>query len=217
MSFSEEWDLVYSRGQQLSTWPWSDLVSYVMRYAKPYGVLELGCGAGANIPFFKHLGAEYYGLDGSPHIIKQLQAQYPEYAKNISAVDFTARIPFNREFDLVFDRAALTHNSTQAIQNSIELIKKHLVDKGIFIGIDWFSTEHADFTLGTQADDANTRINFEQGQFKDIGKTHFSDKQHLLSLFKDFTIIQLEHKTVVKEIPEGKHRFASWNFAAQKK
>ena len=38
----------------MSIWPWSDLVSYVMRYTKineNYKVLEIGCGSGANIPF----------------------------------------------------------------------------------------------------------------------------------------------------------------------
>ena len=60
MSFSNEWDESYKKNTHLSIWPWSDLVSYVMRYARPENpkncnVLELGCGAGANIDFFKWL------------------------------------------------------------------------------------------------------------------------------------------------------------------
>jgi len=54
----------------------SDLISYVMRYARPSGkgcrVLELGCGAGANIPFFKSLGAEYFGIEGSGAVVEML-------------------------------------------------------------------------------------------------------------------------------------------------
>ena len=55
MSFSEEWNHAYEKNTNLSTWPWSDLVSYVKRFTKldkNSKVLELGCGAGANIPFF---------------------------------------------------------------------------------------------------------------------------------------------------------------------
>ena len=53
MSFSNEWENRYKAKTHLSIWPWSDLVSLVMRH-KPikenFKVLELGCGAGANIP-----------------------------------------------------------------------------------------------------------------------------------------------------------------------
>ena len=57
LGFSSEWDDQYSIGRLGSRWPWSDVVSYVMRYVRPQNkkikVLELGCGAGANIPFFQ--------------------------------------------------------------------------------------------------------------------------------------------------------------------
>lgn len=39
-------------------------------------VLELGCGAGANIPFFAAINAEYYGIEGSSTQVKRLQEQY---------------------------------------------------------------------------------------------------------------------------------------------
>ena len=59
MTFSQEWDNRFKENKNISIWPWSDLVSFVMRYAKPsnpqFRVLELGCGAGANIPFFLSL------------------------------------------------------------------------------------------------------------------------------------------------------------------
>ena len=57
MSFSTQWDDQYASGRHMSLWPWTDVVVYVMRYAKPLEsgcrVLELGCGAGANISFLE--------------------------------------------------------------------------------------------------------------------------------------------------------------------
>ena len=131
MGFSNEWEEQYSSNQHMSIWPWSDLVSYIYRYTEvakrpKVKVLELGCGAGANIPLFKNLNADYYAMDGSPTIIKMLQYKYPMFAKNLVTGDFTVEIPFNEKFDVIVDRASLTTNTTMDIKKSIELIEEHL-------------------------------------------------------------------------------------------
>jgi SAM-dependent methyltransferase len=221
MNFSKEWDICYKENKQMSIWPWSDLVSYVMRYSKLAGndfhVLELGCGAGANIPFFKHLGVHYYSIEGSENIVKVLRGKYPEYKKNIVIGDFTKNIPFKRTFDLIFDRAAITHNSDEAIRQCIQEIYQSLKKGGKFIGIDWFSTRHSDYKLGIENGDEYTKSGIEKGQFVNVGKVHFSDKNHLLDLFSRFSIEIMEHKVINKTIPESNHIFATWNFAAIKK
>jgi SAM-dependent methyltransferase len=220
MNFSNEWEQAYASGRAGSVWPWSDLVSYVMRYAKPakspYRVLELGSAVGANVGFFQALGVEYYGIEGSESAVNELHKRFPVLAERIVVGDFTQAIPFDVPFDLIVDRASLTHNSTSAIQSCIALIEKSLIPGGLFIGIDWFSNTHSDFALGTFADDANTKSDIQTGQFKGIGKTHFSDKDHLLSLFQAFNLVSLEHKIVTKEIPHDDQVFASWNFVARK-
>lgn len=69
------WNKIYKRNEQISIWPWSDLVSIVMRHTKPttndFKVVELGCGAGANIPFFLSLGVEYYSIEASEIIVSR--------------------------------------------------------------------------------------------------------------------------------------------------
>ncbi len=66
MGFSKEWEERYKENTNMSIWPWSDLVSYVNNYVKPQNsqlrILELGCGAGANIPFFLSFNADYFGI-----------------------------------------------------------------------------------------------------------------------------------------------------------
>lgn len=220
MNLSPEWESLYAAGRPGSIWPWSDLVSYVMRYARPessdFKVLELGCGGGANIPFFKHLDVGYYGIEGSATMVNTLKQRHPECKDNIVHGDFTTTVPFKEQFDLIVDRASLAHNSTSAIKNCISLISEHLIPGGIFIGIDWFSMAHTDFQYGEFVDE-NTKHAFSTGQFHQIGKVHFSDRTHILELFKDFTFIKLEHKIIVEEFPESAHQFASWNFAVKKR
>ena len=223
MGFSNEWEEQYSSNQHMSIWPWSDLVSYIYRYTEvakrpDMKVLEIGCGAGANIPLFQKIGADYYAIDGSHTIIRMLREKYPIYAKNLVVGDFTKEIPFDETFDVIVDRAALTHNTTVDIKNTVRLIEEHLSAGAQFIGIDWFSKNHDDFDIGDIVpDDEYTKLMKDvDGQFAGLGNVHFSDEAHLRDLFANFDIKVLEEKVVNTLLPV-KHQFASWNFVAVKR
>lgn len=221
MGFSQEWNKTYLENQHLSIWPWSDLVSYVMRYCRNRGshfkVLEIGCGAGANITFFKDLGVQYYTVDGSEEIVRRMKEKFPDIADHMVSCDFTENIPFPFEFDLVVDRASLTHNATKDIKRSLDLIYTKIKIGGKFIGIDWFSTAHSDFNKAAAFVDDFTRNGYVEGQFANLGSVHFSDRSHLIQLFHRFAVTVMEHKTIHQEIPDTNHTFASWNFVAEKK
>lgn len=221
MGFSAEWDERYRENTHLSIWPWSDMVSYVMRYARPsgieYRVLELGCGAGANIPFFKQLGVQYYAIEGSPTIVGRLLDRFPDLENQIVVGDFTRNVPFLEEFDLVVDRASLTHNATNDIKKCLAIVYDKLKPGGVFIGIDWFSTAHSDYLSGETDEEFNTRRNIKDGPFADTGRVHFSDKAHLEELFSAYIIEMLEHKTIRREIPKDQFVSATWNLVARKR
>jgi len=95
-------------------------------------VLELGCGAGANIPLFLALGIEYFAIEGSPTIVAQLHERYPELANQIVVGDFTAEQSFSGDFDLIIDRASVTHNNTSAIKSALGMAYKALKPGGTY-------------------------------------------------------------------------------------
>ena len=219
--FSPEWNKCYQDNTQMSIWPWSDIVSLVHRHCKPIiarggRVYELGCGAGANIPLFLSLGLDYYAIEGSATIVDQLHKRYPELSSNILVGDFTLDAPFDGSFDLVIDRAALTHNNSKSIQRAIESVFHSLNPGGLFIGSDWFSINHTDFLGGNSADDEYTRDNYLNGQFAGVGAVHFSDEQHLRDLFHEFIVLFLEEKLTMRHEPADQHQFASWNIVAMR-
>jgi len=221
LSFSQEWDQRYQDNAHLTIWPWTDLVSLVMRYSKPkppkFTVLEVGCGSGANIPFFRNFDfLKYFGIDGSPTIIKKLHERYPDLKDHLIVSDYTKGIPFEENFNLIIDRASLTCNTTEAIQKVLKLIYAKLKPDGKIISVDMYSTKYSEFKEGQDAEDYYTRKNYESGPFAHTGRVHFSNKSHLLDLFKQFSIIYLEHKIHKTEIPKGNFDFASWNLVAQK-
>jgi SAM-dependent methyltransferase len=203
----------------MSSWPWSDLVSkvkYFVDFTKDdLNVLELGCGAGANIPFFLSLPIQYFSIDGSKIIIDKLKQKFPSISKQLQVGDFTKKIPYNIDFDLIVDRAAITCNSTERIQFCLDMVYDKLKPGGKFIGIDWYSTDCSDFNKGKKVDDDFTCIDFKEGEFANIGKIHFSNKQHLLQLFSKFKIIHMEHKIVKNEF-ENDNIFATWNIVVEK-
>jgi SAM-dependent methyltransferase len=221
VTFSTEWEEIYHQGMQDSIWPWSDLVSYVMRYARPSGrsckVLELGFGAGANVAFFASLGVDYFGVEGSESAIERVRRRFADQPGiTLACGDFTQCIPFNGPFDLVVDRSSLTHNSTPAIRACLQDIGSRMKRGAKFIGIDWFSTDNPQFLAGRQSGDYHTRSDFESGQFKGVGIVHFSDQGHLMDLLSGsgFEIEQLEHRHSEMVMPEGSGRMAWWNFVA---
>lgn len=218
--FSTEWDDIYKESNHMSIWPWTDLVTLVMRHARPrkpdFRVLEVGCGAGANIPFFKHLNIEYCAIEGSSAIVKVLHKNFPELENNIKAGDFTKELPFEGEFDLIIDRGSVTCNIVEDIERCFTLINDKLTPGGKFIGIDWLSKEHSDYQKGTQID-KNSYRDIENSHLSNLGIIHFAGKADMEMLLEPFNIKLLKHKTEQQELPNDSFKYASWDFVAEKK
>lgn len=213
MGFSKEWERLYKNGQQMSLWPWSSLVSLASRYGnlrEGMKVLELGCGAGANIPFFIARNVDYYAIEGSDTMVKVLKEKFPQKNVHISQGDFTRSLP-QGEYQLIVDRSALTHNQTMSIKSTIELIKNVLADDGRFIGIDWFSTKSSEYErVGAQDVDENTKL-FTEGYFAGLGHVHFSDEQRIRDLFREFSFIYMAENVKRIMIPSQQVE-AVWDF-----
>jgi SAM-dependent methyltransferase len=220
VSFSSEWNQRYVESTHLSIWPWSDMVSLVRRYCRTLGpdskVLELGCGAGANIPFFQSLDVQYYGIDGSEAIVEKLHERFPELSENIVVGDFTNSTSYPRGCAAIVDRASLTCNTTAAIASALQLSWDALEPGGHFISVDLYSVNHSEYRRGQPAEDAYTRCDYHDGQFADTGRVHFSNEQHIRDLFSRFELLSLEEKTLNRVMPAMDYQFASWNLVARK-
>jgi SAM-dependent methyltransferase len=220
MSYSMEWDARFREGTHRSLWPWSELITFVKRHvplAHGARVLELGCGVGANIPFFLSLGVEYYAVEGSPTAVEDITARYPMLKGRVVVGDFTESIPCEGPFALVADRSALTSNSTADITRALSLVRDKLTADGKYIGIDWFSDRHSDSRKGVPGPDAHTTENLSQGALANTGRIHFSDRSHMEELFSGFVIEALEHKLIERVMPGDPFTFGAWNLAARKR
>ena len=224
--FSDEWEQIYSLKNHNSTWPWTDLISIFYKNCSSLikkdnkKVLELGCGAGANIPFFESIGFEYFGVDGSKTAVKNLIKKYPNLKDNILVADFSENIPaiLGSKFDLIIDRASITHNNTKGIKKTLNIVRSKMSQHSYFIGIDWFASEHSAYKLGKLGDDKFTRDNLPSyTEFFKTGNVHFSSKSHLKSLFNNFKLIALNKKKLESKIPNKKYTEVKWDIVAKKK
>ena len=214
MGFSSEWEDQYRSNEQLSIWPWSDLISLVINHTdirnnESCKVLELGCGAGANIPFFKSLKVDYYAIEGSPTIVERLKENFGGFAENIVVGDFTKEIPFEDSFDLIVDRGSITCNTLEGIENCLNLVHQKLAPKGKFIGITWLSDKHSEASRGTPGNDDFTRINY-------LGNLHFSTREHLEDLLQNFKIEVLQEQSL-NYLVGSDLISANWNFVVSKR
>ena len=221
-NFGNRYDEIYRNGMQKNVWPWTSVITIMHKLKKDLdpnsNILELGCGMGANIKLIQSLGYEYHGIDFSNYAINEIKKTNPDLSSALINADFTKKISFfNKNFDLILDRASLTCNQTSSIRNSIELIKMDLVPGGYFVGIDWMSTDHSEFKKGEPQEDRFSRVFDKKQSIFDPPRMHFSDKQHIYDLFKDFKIIHLEHK--LEEVLKSEFitpvSAYSWDFIAR--
>ena len=222
MGFFKEWDDIYKKKSNFSIWPWSDVVSLTHNYIltpslkkKKIRVLELGCGAGANIPFFLNKSFDYHGVDGSKTIINLLKKRYPKLKKKLQAEDFTKKIPFGNNFDLILDRASLICNDEDSIKFTIKMLKKKLKKGGKFIAVDWYSTKHIDFKNGKRFKDNFTKKLSRKSVFSNNLIIQFLNENKIKNYFKGFKF-KLLYEKVIKTKIKKKFITASWSLVVEK-
>ena len=127
------WDKLYKHKKHMSVWPWTSVISltnqFLKKNKKVIKVLEVGCGVGANIPFFNNKNFNYYGLDISKVAIRYLKKKFPRLKNNLLVLDLEKKdIPF-KNFDLVIDRGFLTHvkkkNNLLVLNRILNVSKKN--------------------------------------------------------------------------------------------
>ena len=218
MSFDSKWEDSYARGEHDSVWPWSDVVSFVKRYCEFKGkpkLLEIGLGKGANIGFLLSEGFDYFGIEGSRYAVDAVVKKYPQLADRILVGDFTKEPSICNKFDLILDRASMTHNDEHSVEVSFQSLTSSLNPGGLYIGVDWFSQEHSSFKVGSRVG-TQTRDEIPDGPFAGIGKVLFSTETSIRNLVRKsgLDLIKLEHK-ITTDL-NTQFRIGTFNFVAKK-
>lgn len=220
MSFCQNWDDLYRSNQHMSVWPWSEIVSGALRNTKlresnpDFNILEVGCGAGANFPFFLTYCQNVYGIDGSEFIINNLKNRFENIADNLFTGDFTKQWPFDTKFDLIVDRGASVHNPASSIQKYLDQAFSQLKPGGILLITDWFSTEHSDYAKAPNSIDKYTKSGYTWGAFADVGNVNFFDAELIKELTQKFEVVSMSHSKSSEYGCDLEH--AAWSLTLRK-
>ena len=227
-SFDNKWEKnIYGQGKQLNLYPFSDVVSYVMRLFgerlkanETLRALEVGFGGGNNIVFLAQAGFKTYGIEGSHSACKfaMEQVKINGLNANLMVGDFV-KLPYSDNFfDLVLDREAIYCNVPSAISQTIGEVYRVLKRGGLFLTF-MYSLEHGSrLSDEGRLIDTNTYTDFNKGSFAGTGVTHFFSEEEILNQYlKDFEIEFMRHLRVDEIIPSKQNVYAEFHTCARKK
>lgn len=198
-----DWDKdIYNQGMQLNHWPYTDVVSDVLRLTarrdrKTLRFLEIGCGAGNNLWFAAESGFSVYGLDMSTTAIQYATGRLSGLGYNeidLRVGDLTL-LPWPDDFfDIVLDRGALTQNSYAGIQACLKEVYRVLrPNTGMLLAYTLYGLNDDDLKYGEEVS-KNTYDNFTGGYFKNVGLTSFFSERDIRSIFCDFNSLTIKRQ-----------------------
>lgn len=94
----------------------------------PYSILDLGCGPGRDLRYFRSLGHDVVGLDGSTEFVAMARC-YSEC--EVLQQDFLAMALPESRFDGIFANASLFHVPSQELPRVLAELSETLRSRGV--------------------------------------------------------------------------------------
>lgn len=95
-------------------------IKRILKELKFDSVLDIGCGSGRFVPYFKD--KEYHGCDISKSLVEVCRTNFPEKDFYTSAVENIK--PMREKYDLIFSYTCLEHVTPENIKKAVEAIKR---------------------------------------------------------------------------------------------
>ena len=214
------WEELHST-RSWGKYPAESLIRKVMRHysgvskKKDISILEIGCGAGANLSFFMEEGFNVTGIDGSESAIKNaeklLKKKYKEKKDNLNLQvmkfeDFSFK---NNSFDLVVDYFAIYANKVNLIKSIYSKIHKVLKTNGRFYGRVW-----GDLCEGSKTGniiETGTSLNPKKGPCKNMGTSHFFNETEINKIFREWSEVEVTKILTTKtNLPDQIEEYEIW-------
>ena len=96
-------------------------------------ILDIGCGNGMHLSYFKSKGFETYGFEFSKTAVDLSKDLFPEVSSNIKVGDFTEKIDYfnGLKFDFIFSNQVLYYADRKQLEKAIQQIDQILNPNGM--------------------------------------------------------------------------------------
>ncbi|HXK55008.1 MAG: class I SAM-dependent methyltransferase [Gammaproteobacteria bacterium] len=224
MNFDRSWEEIYKAGR-FQRYPWDSVVSFVFRYAprdvprESVRILEVGCGAAANLWFAAREGFSVTGLEGSKSAISYAKQRFKEdgLTGDLHVGDFT-QLPYDNEiFDLVIDRGALTCVNDSAMNSAISEIYRVMKPNAVF-HFNPYADSHSGLLEGVARSDGLTEIPVG-AKSANPGLINFVSRKRLDQLFGpvQWEIISIQRREDTEMSNQMQQIHAEWLLLARKR
>ncbi|MDI6805249.1 MAG: class I SAM-dependent methyltransferase [Candidatus Bathyarchaeia archaeon] len=164
--------------------------AFLKRKKKVGRVLDLGCGAGRHLIYMAKQGFEAHGIDIAETGLNATKCRLKK--QNLEAHIVKCHMNFLPYVDSCFDAViclhTIYHQKFKGMQRTISEIHRILKENG-FLSVNFLSKRTYKYGKGEKVEE-NTFID-QEGIEKGV-LHHFTDKEEIRCLFKDFTIIKME-------------------------
>lgn len=199
MAWDKKWDEFYksSSGDQ---YPDPFVIRFVARnfyhrrLKEEIKILDLGCGSGSNLWYLSREGFTSFGIDGSDRVIKKAKEKLDkeDLKADLRIGDFR-NLPYqDNAFNAVIDGASIQHNDIPSIKKIISEVMRVLKTEGKFFGL-----------MILEDNSISPDKNLSNKDFF----THFSTKEEVRDLFKNFKQVTID---TFKYSESNEERFISF-------
>lgn len=220
------WDPIWEQVHQTREWgryPPEELIRFVARhfYAAPnrrdVRILELGCGAGANIWFLAREGFDAYGIDASETAIATAAARLREEAVTaqlrVGDIASLAVLYPSVRFDAVIDITCLQHNPLDTVQAVADQALAILKPKGWIFSMLVAAGSYGD-GLGKEVE-PGTFTDIREGPARGMGLCHFFSLSDIRIVFERFVELQIGHTS--RSLDGRLHAYTHWVLEARQR
>lgn len=221
MSWDPVWEEIF-RSREWGKYPPEELIRFTARnyYSAPdrraVMLLELGCGAGANVWYLAKEGFQVSGIDGSTTAIdkasRRLKAEGLTADLRIGDIVTIADLYPANLFDAIIDVGCLMCNRLESVQATLDQGLALLKPGGKVLSMVSAQGSWGE-GLGTEVE-TGTFLDIREGPLAGVGLVHFFTLEELQALYRRFDSVQIECSN--RSMNNRQHWYNLWVVEATK-
>lgn len=132
----KDYDSIAAEFSETRNFPWDEFKIFEKFYDRKFDILDLGCGNGRLLTFFKKKGyRSYIGVDQSVELLKFAKKNFAD--EEFKAMDFSKKMKFKKKFDAIFFIASFHHIPAELQRETLENCKNYLNKGGYIFMTNW--------------------------------------------------------------------------------